>query len=162
MLVAIFDPATCVFGKIGCKLAIRGDSTNQFGALSIFESSLFLQEDFVVDFTEGRCLVDQPSPILDRHEIGWNDAPGLVVDFSRAKLSRSVAQLIVIRIKWRTVSLANQLVSLALSLDLQVMIHFFRDGFDERSSNDQPGVIVAVVYDRILQIGMDRHELIAR
>ena len=73
--IGVFDPDSLVVGRIGVEFPVGSDGANQPGALALGKTSSLLDEDFVVDFAEGGCKVDDSSSRIDGDKVCVNDAP---------------------------------------------------------------------------------------
>ena len=74
--VAVLDPAALVIGGLGGERAVGGDGADQLRPLAIDESGLLGQQHVVVNFAEGRGLVDDAGAGVDGDEIGRHHPPG--------------------------------------------------------------------------------------
>ena len=162
IFIRLLDPSSHILGRrLGGEFAVRAHRANEVGPFTRFESRLLRQQHFEVHLAERRRLVDDPRTAVERDEIGGHNAPSKMLRPARPQPTLDIAQARVVVGKRRQVAFAEQLRPALGREHFEFAFELAGERFDERRREDQPLARLRVLHGRVLEIGMDRRELIA-
>ncbi len=98
--VSIFDPFAFEVWSFRCKFPVGADGANQLRAFLVLESILFSLQQFVVDFTKRRCLMNCTRSAFRRDKVSRRDSPRNVLGTAVLQLASFLTKCFVVVVKW--------------------------------------------------------------
>ncbi len=160
--VGLLDPAALIIRRLGGELAVGADGVDQLRPLSVDEPLLFGQQDFVVHLAEGRGLVDDAGAGIDRRRTPPPRPARRHAARPPAFRVPCCALVLPIIVEGGPIAAADQLLAPHDRLDGKLLADLRRRSTRQRGGHDKFPCLSGDRNHDVVQVELDRRELVAR